>query len=181
MPALQKKILRLEMKERRVLLFQRHPHAGEEISTLFFKFFELSPSAIVGGYWPIGSELDIRPLLHKLIDKNFQCALPCIDTNGITFRLWTPLTPLEKGPFHTFEPALTSPVVFPDILLVPLLAYDKNRHRLGYGQGHYDRYLHHHKTKTIGVGFKDQEVEKVPHQSHDFVLDAILTEKGVEA
>lgn len=179
MPASQKKALRLKMKERRAQLFQQLPEAGDLITALFFKDFDFSPQTIIGGYWPIGSELDIRPLLFKLHEKKFTNGLPCLEPDGITYRLWTPSTPLEKKTFHTFEPPSTSPLVFPEVLLVPLLAFDKKGHRLGYGQGHFDRFLHHHKAMTIGIGFKGQEVDKIPHQSHDFALDMILTEQGV--
>jgi 5-formyltetrahydrofolate cyclo-ligase len=179
MPASQKKILRVRMKERRALLFQQVANAGERIAELFFNQFEFPPQTIIGGYWPIGSELDIRPLLFKLHEQEFGCALPCLEPQGITYRLWTPSISLEKKMFHTFEPPSTSLLVFPEVLLVPLLAFDKKGHRLGYGQGHFDRFLQNHKAMTIGIGFKEQEIDKIPHQSHDFALDMILTEQGI--
>ncbi|MBY0501832.1 MAG: 5-formyltetrahydrofolate cyclo-ligase [Alphaproteobacteria bacterium] len=166
------------MKEKRALLSQQHPKAGEHICEFFFSTFHFPPLTVIGGYWPIGSELDIRPLLHKLAETDYLCALPSITPGGLVFRLWTPSTYLEKGAFDICEPPLTLPQVFPTVLLVPLLAYDKGGHRLGYGQGHYDRYLHEHKAITIGVGFKDQEIEMVPRQSHDFALQYILTDEG---
>ena len=180
MPASQKKILRVVMKEKRSLLFQEHPDAGEKMMTHFFNFFDLPPDTIVGGYWPIGSEFDIRPLLNKLLEKGFRCALPRITSEGLMFHVWDTSMPLEKGVFHVLEPASTAPSIIPDVLLVPLLAFDKQGHRLGYGQGHFDKFLHQqHKVLTIGVGFRGQEVEKIPHQAHDFALDYILTEDGL--
>lgn len=179
MPASQKKIMRLMMKERRAMLFQQHPAAGEHIATLFFDTFALPFQTVIGGYWPIGSEMNLRPLLYKLIEKDFKCALPCITPEGLLFRLWRPLTPLENGDFGISEPPITAPIVSPDILFVPLLAFDKDGHRLGYGQGHYDHYLHHHKSITIGIGFKGQEVDEIPRQPHDFALDYILTEEEI--
>lgn len=175
----QKKLLRLSMKEKRALLFQQDPEAGHKLTILFFKFFELSSSLIIGGYWPIGSELDIRPLLKKLMTLGHQCALPCVTPQGLEFHLWTDLIGLTKGTFQTPEPPLSSELVIPDVLLVPLLSFDKRGHRLGYGQGHFDRYLHKHPILTIGIGFKGQEIETVPTQSHDFSLDYILTEQGI--
>jgi 5-formyltetrahydrofolate cyclo-ligase len=179
MPASKKKALRLLMKERRAVLFHQHPKAGEMIAHLFFDNFDFPTSSIIGGYWPIGSEVDLRPLLMQLIQRGFKCALPCVDSKGLIFRLWNPSHPLVQGGFQLLEPLSTEPIVFPDILLLPLLAFDKKRHRLGYGQGHFDRYLHHHKVLTIGVGFKGQGVEELPVQAHDFALDFILTEEGV--
>ena len=177
MPASQRKMMRLIMKEKRASLFHNCPDAGEKIVTLFFEFFDLPLSTIVGGYWPIGSEFDIKPLLNKLNEKGFKCALPSITSEGLIFRLWSSSTFLEKGVFQVLEPPSTAPVVIPHVLLVPLLAFDKEGHRLGYGQGHFDRFLHHHQVLTIGVGFKDQEVENIPRQAHDFALDYILTEE----
>ncbi len=174
----QKNLLRIEMKKKRTHLFQEHPDAGNLLATRFFENFGLPPAGIVGAYWPIGSELDVRPLLKKLMEKEFKCALPYITSQGLEFQIWTEASPLVKGVFQFFEPHPTTPVV-PDALLVPLLAFDKRRHRLGYGQGHFDRYLHRHPTLTIGIGFKGQEVEHIPTQSHDFALDYILTEEGV--
>ena len=179
MVASQKKMLRLVMKERRTMLFQHHLDAGEKIKSLFFEAVELPPQVIVGGYWPIGSELDVRPLLNELIERGFRCALPCITKEGLVFRLWEPSTPLEKGSFEVLEPPSTEPFILPGVLLVPLLAFDQQGHRLGYGQGHYDRFLHQHKVLTIGIGFKGQEVEAIPRQPHDLALDYILTEEGV--
>lgn len=179
MTASQKKRLRIAMKEKRTLLFQQNPGAGDRISTLFFEIFDLEPDVIVGAYWPIGSELDARPLLKKLREKGFRCALPYVAPQGLEFHIWTELTPLIKGSFQTLEPPPTADVIVPDILLVPLLAFDKRGHRLGYGQGHFDRYLHQHPALTIGIGFKGQEIEEIPHQPHDFALDYILTEEGV--
>ncbi|MBI2707922.1 MAG: 5-formyltetrahydrofolate cyclo-ligase [Proteobacteria bacterium] len=176
-----KQALRAIMKEKREVLFQKHPEAGEKIAALFFNFFDLPPHIIIGAYWPIGSELDIRPLLNKLIDRGFACALPCIEQEGLLFRLWNPSLRLVKGKFYLWEPPVSCSTAIPDVLLVPLLAFDKTGHRLGYGQGHYDRYLHHHKPLTLGVGFKGQEVEKIAHQSHDVPLDFIVTEEEVRA
>lgn len=179
MPALQKKLLREVMKEKRALLFQQHADAGEQIVPLFFEAFDFLTHFIVGAYWPMGSEFDVRPLLNELINKGFRCALPCITPEGMIFRLWSSTDVLHPGKFNIFEPSNEASQVVPDVLLVPLLAFDKEGHRLGYGQGHYDKFLHTHKVITIGIGFKDQEIERVPRQAHDFALDFILTEEGV--
>src|ERR1700722_922859 len=173
MPASQTKKLRLLMKKQRTLFFQECFDAGEKITANFFDFFDFPPQTLIGGYWPMGSELDVRSLLNKLIEKGFKCALPSLTPEGLLFRLWTPSTHLERGLFQILEPPSTAPLVLPDVLLVPLLAFDKYGHRLGYGQGHFDRYLHQYKVLTIGVGFKGQEIEKIPHQPHDFALDYI--------
>lgn len=167
------------MKEKRKTLFQESPDAGEHVAQRFFEHFDLSPQPIIGGYWPIGYELDIHPLLNALVEKGFACALPCISSEGLVFRQWTPALSLEKKSFQVYEPPEAEPFLTPDWVLVPLLAFDKRGHRLGYGQGHYDRFLHQYPVKAIGVGFRGQEVPQIPHQAHDFALDAVLTEEGV--
>ena len=179
MPATEKKNLRLLMKERRKTLFQNHPFAGDAICAHFFNSFILNPSIKIGAYWPFGSELDIKPLLYKLVEKEFECSLAVITPEGMIFRRWSPETPLVKGSFTVLEPPSSEPLVIPDLIFVPLLAFDKEGHRLGYGQGHFDKYLHQHKVITIGVGFSGQEVDQIPRQPHDFALEYLLTEKGL--
>lgn len=181
MTVFQKKRLRIEMKERRALLFHENPDAGDQVATLFFENFTIPTYGIVGAYWPMGNELDIRPLLKKLMEKGIKCALPRITLQGLEFHIWTESHPLVKGSFQAFEPLPHDAPVLPDVLLVPLLAFDKRGHRLGYGQGHFDRYLQHHPALTIGIGFKGQEMAEVPTQPHDFALDYILTEEGLIA
>lgn len=179
MVVLKKKLLRIAMKEKRALLFQQNPNAGSQIVTLFFENFDLPMDVIVGGYWPIGSELDLRSLLRQLMQRGIKCALPRITPRGLEFHLWTESIPLIKGSFQVWEPPSHEERVIPHILLIPLLAFDKRGHRLGYGQGHFDRYLHQHPVLTIGIGFKEQEIKTIPHQIHDFALRYILTEKGL--
>jgi 5-formyltetrahydrofolate cyclo-ligase len=180
MNRLQKQALRETMKKKRELLFQQHPEAGEKIADLFVSFFDFPLQTIIGAYWPIGSELDLRPLLHRLITKGFLCALPCVTSEGLLFRTWDPSLSLVKGSFQLLEPPLTASLLTPDVLLVPLLAFDKKGHRLGYGKGHYDHYLRHHDPLTVGVGFKDQGVENIPHEAHDIALNFILTEASLQ-
>lgn len=179
MPAHQKKLLRIAMKNKRSLLYTSHPKAGQQLATLFFEHFNFPLSTVVGAYWPIGSELDLRPLLSQLVEKGYHCALPCITSHGLVFREWTKETVLVNGTFQTLEPSPDMSLLVPHVLLIPLLAFDKRGHRLGYGQGHFDKYLHHHPTLTIGVGFRGQEIEEIPRQPHDFALDSILTEEGL--
>lgn len=167
------------MKEKRAVLSHQHPQASHQLARLFFENFNLPLHTIIGAYWPIGSEFNTRPLLNNLLERGYACALPSITRQGLQFRAWGKTTTLVKGSFQILEPPLTAPVVIPDVLLVPLLAFDKCGHRLGYGQGHFDRYLHQHPAMTIGIGFKGQEVEEIPSQAHDFALNYILTEGGL--
>lgn len=179
MSILPKQTLRSLMIGKRAQIAKLHPEAPEKIIEFFFNFFKFPLETLIGAYWPIRTELDVRPLLHTLISKGFRCALPCTVPGGLQFRLWSPSLNLVEGKSNTLEPPLSSQLVTPEVLLAPLLAFDKKGHRLGYGQGHYDQYLADHEALTIGVGFKEQEVDSIAFEPHDFSLDYVLTEKGV--
>jgi 5-formyltetrahydrofolate cyclo-ligase len=139
-------------------------------------------STIVAGYWPIGSELDVRPALSHFDLTGFGCALPIVVSKGepLVFRSWTPQTVLERSGLGILAPAATSPEVEPDVLLVPLLAFDRAGFRLGYGAGFYDRTLERLRrikpVTAIGVGYSAQEVADVPRDQYDQPLDWIVTE-----
>lgn len=141
------------------------------------------PDGPVGGYWPLGSELDVRPLLLHLVDHGRIAALPESGPRGqpLTFRHWDAGVPMRTGRYGIAEPDGTAAVV-PAVLLVPLLAFDRTGHRLGYGAGYYDRTIAALRAAgpllTIGVGFAAQEVERVPTGPHDEPLDWIVTERA---
>src|SRR5918994_3215952 len=134
--------------------------ATEAVSERVAALLAGSPrTTIVAGYWPIGTELAARHTLSHLDLIGFGCALPVVVAKGepLTFRTWTPQTPMERSGLGILAPAATVPEVDPDVLLVPLLAFDRAGYRLGYGAGFYDRTLERlrrvkHVT-AIGVGF----------------------------
>ena len=138
------------------------------------------PGEIVAGYWPFGGEIDIRPLLLALVARGHGVALPAThgDDAPLSFHRWQPGAALERDARGTWRPAYDA--VVPDVVLVPLLAFDRAGRRLGYGAGFYDRTLAElHVRMTIGCAFAVQEVERVPVEAHDRRLDAIATEDGV--
>jgi 5-formyltetrahydrofolate cyclo-ligase len=143
---------------------------------------EIMPGAVVAGYSPIRSEIDPTPLLRKLAAQGARLALPVImaDDQPLKFRSWASNDRLRRGRLGILEPPPDAAELIPDILLVPLAAFDRLGHRIGYGAGHYDRtlaQLRESKTITaIGLGFAAQEVEAVPALLHDAVLDYVLTE-----
>jgi 5-formyltetrahydrofolate cyclo-ligase len=106
-------------------------------------------------------------------------ALPVITANGLIFRELTPLTLLVQGTFGTLWPDERAPILIPDMLLIPLAVFDRQGHRIGYGQGHYDKTLATLTATKIGVGFASQEVPHVPFEPHDVRLDAVLTQNGL--
>jgi 5-formyltetrahydrofolate cyclo-ligase len=144
--------------------------------------FEITRGTIVSGYSPIRSEIDPIPLMRTLAAQGVRLALPAVMARGksLAFRAWSPDDRLMLGPLGILEPSPAAAEIIPDIMLVPLAAFDRLGHRIGYGAGHYDFTLAHlRKTKAImaiGLAFAAQEIEAVPALSHDVALDYVLTE-----
>ncbi len=147
--------------------------------------FEIAPGMIVSGYSPIRSEIDPAPLMRKLAEQGVKLALPAVLARGksLAFRAWSPDDRLMLGPLGILEPSPAAAEAVPDIMLVPLAAFDPLGHRIGYGAGHYDYTLAHlRKMKAItavGIGFSAQQIKAVPALPHDVALDYVLTEKKV--
>jgi len=145
----------------------------------------IAPGLIVSGYFPIRNEIDPTPLMQKLAGEGARLALPCVNARGqsLTFRAWLPGDRLMLGSLGIPEPSPAAAEVIPDIMLVPLAAFDGAGHRIGYGAGHYDHsFAHLRKTKAItgiGLAFAAQEIASVPALAHDVALDYVLTEKKV--
>ena len=143
---------------------------------------EIAPGMIVSGYSPIRSEIDPVPLMRKFAAQGARLALPAVMARGksLAFRAWSVSDRLMMGPLGILEPSPAAAELIPDIMLVPLAAFDRAGHRIGYGAGHYDYTLAHlRKIKpiaAIGVAFAAQEIEIVPALSHDVALDYVLTE-----
>ncbi len=140
------------------------------------------PGAIVAGFWPMGAEVDIRPLLLALQGRGHALALPVTPRRGqpLGFRAWRFGLPLVPGPFGTSQPPADSPQVVPDFLLVPLLAFDHRGQRLGYGGGYYDRTLAALPfAAAVGVGFASQHLPLLPSGPTDVPLPRIATEAGI--
>ena len=178
-----KDVLRAEMKIMRDELAARDPDAGETLADKFpLKLFErYGPTVAV--YLPIGSEIDPRPLMGKLIDAGANLALPCVQEDGsMVYRAYQRGDMLEKRPFGLLEPNAEVPKVNPTLVLTPLLAFDRSGNRLGYGKGHYDRALTRLREEgrvfVCGLAFFGQEVDAVPAEPHDVPLDWVMTERG---
>lgn len=137
----------------------------------------------VSGYWPIRTEIDPRPAMKALYSIGVQICLPVVIGAGevLEFRLWEPNTPMIESSFGVMVPKERA-LVEPEALIVPLLAFDQEGHRLGYGGGFYDRTLKalREKRRTYGVGFaySAQLMDHVPNGPHDQHLDVIVTETG---
>lgn len=136
----------------------------------------------IGTYISFRNELDTKKLNQYLLERELNLALPAIDfqTKEINFFMYHKNTELIENKFSILEPKNKDKVIFPKIILIPLLGYSKSGFRLGYGGGYYDKYLSKNDigdVKKIGIAFSFQEVEEIPVEDHDERLDWILTEK----
>lgn len=145
----------------------------------------IEPGTVVSGFWPMRSEVDVRPLMAALAARGGRLCLPAIlDKTTIVFRELLRGAPLVEMGFGTAGPGEDAAVLDPAIMLVPLAAFDARGHRIGYGAGYYDRaiaaLLHRGAApRLIGIAFDCQEVPLVPDEPHDIRLGAILTESGL--
>ena len=134
---------------------------------------------VIGGYYPYNYEVNVIEILKRLERYNYQLSLPKIRKNSqMDFFQWSVKDPLEINEYGIPEP-VSDEIKYPGILLVPLVAYDKNLNRIGYGGGFYDRYIKKLKKKkkilTIGLAYSFQKVKKIPINKHDIQLDFIVT------
>tara|TARA_B100000575_G_scaffold176318_1_gene141385 strand:- start:298 stop:921 length:624 start_codon:yes stop_codon:yes gene_type:complete len=159
--------------------------AADAIATHFFRTWSPGRSKVVAGFWPINSEINIRPLIENLYRAGCDIVLPEVvaPSKVLLFRKWTTGAQMTKGSYKTSVLTASAAVMEPDWILVPLLAFDPERFRLGYGGGYYDVTLSQLAKKreifTIGVAYDIQKIDVVPRESSDFQLDAILTENRV--
>lgn len=145
----------------------------------------LAPDAVIAAFWPLAGEVDLRPLMAALDEKGFRVALPVVVATDapLVFRRWEPDTVLVGGGFGTREPGPDAEACTPTCILVPLLAFDREGYRIGYGGGFYDRTLGTLRQQgplhAIGAAFSGQEIDGVPFEAHDQRLDGVVTEAGV--
>ena len=174
--------LRREMIARRDALGSEDRAAAALAIAAHGLSLDIKPGTVVAGYSPIRSEIDPVPLMRALGARGARLALPAVMARGksLAFRAWSPSDRLMLGPLGILEPSPAATELIPDIMLVPLAAFDRLGHRIGYGAGHYDFTLAHlRKVKpiaAIGLAFSAQEIEAVPALSHDVALDYVLTE-----
>jgi len=178
-----KKILR-----NKILFYRKNNYkaASLKYSLLkdILKKFNLLKKKNIGGYFPINYEIDSLKILTQLEKSGHKISFPITRKgNKMDFFEWSSNEPLLIGKFGIPEPC-SKKKIYPDILLVPLVAFNKNKFRLGYGGGYYDRYIQKmkkiKKILTIGMAFSFQEVKKLPINKHDKKLDFIFTENYIK-
>jgi len=178
-----KAALRIEAQARRDALPAAARKAAAE--TIAVRKFPLAvaPGTIVSGFMPLKSEINPLPLLQRLADAGAQLALPVVAGRGkpLIMRAWQWGEPLAAGVWGIREPKPEAAEVEPDILLVPLLAFDRAGHRIGYGAGYYDLTIARLRARkpvtAVGIGFAAQEIAKIPATVRDARLDLVLTER----
>jgi 5-formyltetrahydrofolate cyclo-ligase len=181
----EKKLLRDQMRALRKSVHAEISDSAERVSKNFFEFFAGDHNAVVAGYWAVGSEMPIEPVLNRLCAEGVICALPVVVNRGapLAFRRWQPGQELGSGPLGTRQPLGDAELVTPRLVLTPLLAFDTTGHRLGQGGGFYDRTLENLRAQVgvtaVGIAYATQQVDHIPHGPKDVKLDAVITEQEI--
>jgi 5-formyltetrahydrofolate cyclo-ligase len=178
----------IKSKIRKKILDIRKKKNRKNIKFSFLKIFKeikknISKKKIIGGYYPVNFEIDILDFLEKLEIKGLQLCLPVVKKNNeMNFYSWSIKNLLKLNKYGIPEPEQIKKV-FPDIILVPLVAFDSRLYRIGYGGGYYDRYIEKLSNKKnllkIGIAHSCQKINRVPTNRYDKKLDIIITEKYV--
>ena len=185
MSADEKRAARTRALARRAAAHARHGHtAGNALSSHGLDFLTLAPGAVVSAFSAIRDEIDPAPLLERLGAAGYRLALPVMQGKGqpLLFRAWTPGDAMSPAQWGIAEPLADKPVIEPDVVLVPLLAFDAHGYRLGYGGGFYDRTLLRLRAAkpvvAVGIAYDELKVDAVPHLDYDQRLDWVLTPSG---
>jgi 5-formyltetrahydrofolate cyclo-ligase len=178
------KLRREALARRDALPAAERAAAAEMIAACDFPV-AVRPGMIVSGFMPLKSEINPLPLLRRLADSGAKLALPAIAGRGkpLIMRAYAFGDEFARGQWGIREPKADSPEVYPDILIVPLAAFDRNGHRIGYGAGYYDMTIAALRAKkkviAVGLAFAAQEIREVPATPRDEALDLVLTEREV--
>jgi 5-formyltetrahydrofolate cyclo-ligase len=180
-----------KLRERMLAKRRAIPHAalagaGKFIARHYADHPILAFAPSFAGYMAMQGEVDVVPILEHMIPYRKTTAMPCMtEQKNLLFRQWAPVDALQRHPtWQVQEPLPTAPTLIPAVILVPLVAFDADGYRLGYGAGYYDRTMEalrrfDEAPLFIGVAHSLQEVEQIPTEPHDQRLDGILTELGV--
>lgn len=176
----------LALQRRLAIPAEQAMEAAQRLAQHVLRLPELKHAEQIAGFMPIKGEVNTLPLLEQLIQRNQTCLLPVAEAGNpvLQFYPWKPGDPLERGAFNIPIPANRIQAARPDVLLVPMLGFDKQGHRLGYGSGYYDNTIATLEAEgelvTIGIAYAIQELEKIPIEKHDKKLDMVATEAGIK-
>ena len=178
-----RKLISLDTKDKNTFL--------KNINSCFDRVLSIEKSVKEAGlYYPIFNEISPLVFIEYFKDNNITTALPVVDSNSnsMVFKKWFKKEKLQKSHIGTYEPLRTNKTIFPQVIIVPMLMFDRKLNRLGYGAGYYDksilnlkRYFNKKQKNfiTIGLAYSEQETRSIPHESHDQKLDFIVTEKEI--
>ena len=181
----QKELLRNEALARRDALPAAERQAAAEIIAARKFPIAIPRGAVVSGFMPMKSEINPLPLLKRLAAEGAKLALPVVAGRGkpLIMRAWEFGAPLDAGVWGIRQPKVDAPEIDPDILIVPLAAFDRAGHRIGYGAGYYDMTITRLRgikpVVAIGIGLTVQEIPRVPATERDARLDLVLTEREI--
>lgn len=179
-----KTLLRQHARTRRAELAEAISDFAERLAS-HAADLDIPSNSLIGAYAALPGEADPHLLLKALVSNGCTLAFPRVEAKAapLVFHHWKPGRELKKGTFGIAEPSADWPVAHPRILLIPLLAFDARGHRLGYGGGYYDRTLEalraHGNISAIGIAYAGQEIDSIPDENHDHLLDMVATEDGV--
>jgi len=180
-----KRRLRREMRDKRSANRENNEKCFSKLAEVFLQNISLDPDAVVASYAPIHDEIDPAMLEDALRERGHKIALPIIigEKKSLIFRLYEKGDRILTNPWGIPEPASSAKGVEPDVLLIPVLAFDAARNRLGYGGGYYDRTIKTLREKksllALGLAYAYQEVDEIPIGINDVPLDKIVTELDV--
>tara|TARA_B100000963_G_C22629521_1_gene674144 strand:- start:2633 stop:3187 length:555 start_codon:yes stop_codon:yes gene_type:complete len=173
------------IRKEKALLRKKNQHLIEHCSfnatSVFFKNISLKKKKIIGLYWPTKTELDTRPIIKVLLSNKFIVSLPHIYKNEILFKPWNANEKLFFSKEKIYCPCKLKETVLPDLVIVPLLAFDFLGNRIGYGKGFYDRYFNKNNTcEYVGFGFTFQYKNNIPRTRNDLKLNKIVTDRYIK-
>ena len=184
-----KSSLRQELQQKRKAMPKpAHALASRAAAREILRQMPFAEGEHISLFWPLGHEIDTRPLLHALHHLGARVLLPRTRARrtALTFHDWTPELILARSAFGVDEPPADTPQADPTLIIAPLLGFDRNGYRLGYGAGHYDATLNNMAERglhprTVGLAFDLQRLDEVPREPHDVPLDAVVTETGLRS
>ena len=175
-----KNIIRKKMKLLRRKNYSLDENAPWKAAKNFF-FYLKENIKTIGLYWPMPYELDTRPLINLLLQKKIEVYLPSIFSNQLIFTKWQLNDALEYNRLKFYEPRKKLIRKNPELILVPMLAFDKKGHRLGYGKGYYDKFFEKNRDLTYsGYAYNFQEVKGLPFEHFDLKCNAIITNEYIK-